>query len=64
MDFSLKLQNGIKEVLMNLKKNKCTVLSHCFIWVLKKSRKVKVQRIDHKLSIVQSINIREEQIFT
>lgn len=63
MVYSYKLQNGIKVVLTNQKKNKCTHHSLYFTWVPKKSKKAKAKKTDHKLINVLFINIREELIF-
>jgi hypothetical protein len=62
MDYSFRQLSGIKVVLMNQKKNKCIHHSLYFIWVLKKSKKVKDKKTDHKHSNALSINIREELI--
>jgi len=61
--YSFKLLSGIKEVLMNQKKNKCILHSLLSIWVQKKSKKDKDKKTDHKHLNVLFINIREEQIF-
>jgi len=60
---SFKPPNGLKDLLMNLKKNKCIHHSHLFILVLKKLKKDKDKKIDHKHLNVLFININVEQIY-
>jgi hypothetical protein len=61
--YSFKLLSGIKEVLMNQKKNKCILHSLLSTWVLKKLKKDKVKKTDHKHLNVLFTNTREEQIY-
>jgi len=60
---SFKPPNGLKDRLMNQKKNKCIHHSHLSTLVLKKLKKDKDKKIDHKHLNVLFININVEQIY-